>query len=128
MGRIHRTMNAVNARARKDERVLLLVYPRVWLRSDLIMNASSEVEVGTATQMLKSDADEFWTFLRSGNFNFIIVDSGTANLFQDAVKVKPESFAVCPLSSNGGVTAFALQGAWLRCPAGSPHHTGSTGK
>jgi hypothetical protein len=104
------TMSAVNARAGKDERVLLLVYPRLWLRSDLIMNASSGVEVGTAHQTLKSDASEFWKFLRSANFKFIILDSGTAFLFQEALKVKPETLPVCRVSSHGIVTAFALQG------------------
>jgi hypothetical protein len=101
------TTEAVNSVAKQGDRVLLLIYPRLWLRGDLLAATSSTAEVSEATNQLNKGSPAFWTYLQQKNFSFLIVDSQMDKIAA-ILKVKPADTEFCEIKSFGGVTAYQI--------------------
>jgi hypothetical protein len=101
------TMEAVNGVAKQGDRVLLLVYPRLWLRGDLLAATSATAEVSEATDQLNKGNAAFWTYLQQKNFSFLIVDTQMDKIAA-ILKVKPAETEFCEIKSYGGVTAYQI--------------------
>jgi hypothetical protein len=101
------TMEAVNGVAKQGDRVLLLVYPRLWLRGDLLAATSAQAEVSEATNELNEGSAMFWTYLQRKKFSFLIVDSQMDKIAA-ILKVKPAEMEFCEIKSYGAVIAYRI--------------------
>ena len=109
----------MNREARPNDRVLLLVYPRLWLRSDLLAAAATYGEVGHVTGLLERPSVEFWNYLQEKKFAFMIVDGPRSAKISAVMKLKPPELELCEIRSHGGITAFQIGKECRTCPAGS---------
>lgn len=113
------TTNAVNRVALPNDRVLLLDYPRVWLRGDLLNSASSTAEVAEATAMLQKQDSSFWNFLQEKNFKFIILNMTKAADMAAVVKLKSVDLEFCEIKTYGGIIAYRIGAGCRACPPGN---------
>jgi hypothetical protein len=109
----------VNDVAPTNDRVLLLVYPRLWLRGDLLVATSTQREVGEAKELLEMRSERFWAYLQDKRFNFIIVDTPQFENVAAVTRVKPAGLAFCEVRRYGNVAAFQIGEACTACPSGS---------
>ena len=112
------TTNAVNRAAQQNDRVLLLDYPRIWLRDDLLISVSRGLETGEALSLLQQRSVAFWGFLQNGGFNFIILNMVKAADLAALIKIKPADVEVCEIKAYGGILAYQIGSACRICPNG----------
>jgi hypothetical protein len=109
----------VNRRAGPNDRVLLLIYPRIWLRSDLLATTSATTEVMQATELLAKHSPDFWTYLEDKKFSFLLVDTSQLENIDAVAKVKPAELGFCRIKFVGNVAAFQIGEGCFECPPGS---------
>ena len=109
----------VNKVAHPNDRVLLLVYPRLWLRGDLLAATSTQGEAGEVTELLKMRSERFWAYLQEKKFKFFIVDTPQLENVAAVTKVKPAGLVLCEIRRYDDVAAFQIGEACRACPSGS---------
>jgi hypothetical protein len=109
----------VNNSAGPSDRVLLLIYPRVWLRGDLLATTSTTTEVMKATELLAKHSPDFWTYLEEEKFSFLIVDISQLENIDAVAKIKPAELGFCRIKFVGNVAAFQIGKGCSECPPGS---------
>ena len=112
------TTASINKVAKPGERVLLLIYPRVWLRPDLLATTGSMAEVDDATSKLAKSPIAFWAFLKDKNFTNIILDTVQMPKLTEALKVKPADLQICEVMNYAGAMAYRIGENCAACPAG----------
>jgi hypothetical protein len=103
---------AINERAATGDRVLLLTYYRLWLRSDLLVAVSDQNELGKAT--MDPNPDKFWEYFNRTKFRFILLDANIFPAMERAVTSPPDGVAVCNIADLGRIKAFEVGRA---CPS-----------
>ena len=109
----------INKSAPLNDRVLLLVYQRVWLRGDLLERISTTDEVAEAKELLDKRGADFWAYLQDKGFRSLIVDAAQLDSIAAAVKVKPSELVFCQVTSPGAVAAFQIGETCNVCPSGN---------
>jgi hypothetical protein len=109
----------INKSAPLNDRVLLLVYQRVWLRGDLLERTSTTDEVAEAKELLDKRGADFWAYLQDKGFRSLIVDAAQLDSIAAAVKVKPSELVFCQVTSPGAVAAFQIGETCNVCPSGN---------
>ena len=109
---------AVNSQALASDRVLLLVYPRLWLRGDLLASTSTASEVYEAKERLARGSSLFWSYLEEKHFRFLVVDGDLPDKIRAAATSLPAGFELCEISSQQGVSAFQIGRNCNACPPG----------
>lgn len=109
----------VNEKAHPNDRVLLLAYPRVWLRGDLLAATSSTEETERAKALLGQHSAKFWTYLQDKRFSFMIATTDQLQNIAAVTKVKPDGLGFCQIKSSYGVSAFQIGERCFACPTGN---------
>jgi hypothetical protein len=112
------TINAVNEAAQQSDRVLLLVYPRLWLRGDLLAVTSTSRETTEARDLLNRRSEAFWAYLQEKKFSFLILNAPETDDVAAVIQVRPAGLDLCEIKSYGGVTAYQVGQSCTICPAG----------
>jgi hypothetical protein len=111
-----RAMAALNRKAAPGDRVLLLSYPRYWLRPDLLqcVNAGDEVDFSG-----QPGAEALWLKIRERGFRYLIIDRNTHAAEAAALDLKhaPPWLWLIPMFRAGmraGMEVYRLH--WLSPP------------
>ena len=113
------SMFEVNEAAHPNDRVLLLAYPRIWLRGDLLAAISSTYEVEEAKALLDQNSAEFWTYLQDKGFSFVIATADQLPNIAAVTKIKPDRLGFCQIESWGGVSTFQIGESCVGCSSGN---------
>jgi hypothetical protein len=108
----------VNRFAGANDRVLLLIYPRIWLRNDLLAATSTSTEMSRAMELLAKRSPDFWNYVEGQKFRFLIADTSQLENLEAVAKSKPNGFGFCQLKFIDGVAAFQVGKGCFECPPG----------
>jgi hypothetical protein len=102
---------AINARARPGDRVLILSYMRLWLRPDLLMAASTSTEVDRylVCGATGCDATQFWAVFRSDRrFRFVLHNKSTHAVPPGVFESPPPDVHLLRLFSSTTIDAYKV--------------------
>ena len=99
---------AVNRVAEPGDRVLSLIYPRLWLRADLLAAMSKSAEMADATNLLAKRSPEFWTFVEERKFKFLVVDLTQIENVAAAARAKRPEPGFCQIKETKSFYVFGI--------------------